>query len=78
MQAAKERQKALLASFAAQQKLFADTMLSDDSEDEPEEHEEQVFVDTHIPENTRTSTEHTDTHIQERTKMCARTHTYKY
>ena len=39
-QAAKERQKALLASFAAQQKLFADTMLSE-SEDEDEEEDEQ-------------------------------------
>ena len=45
MQAAKDRQKALLASFAAQQKLFADTM-SDSEEDEAgdqdEEHEERV------------------------------------
>ena len=34
MQAAKERQKALLASFAAQQQLFADTMLSESEEEE--------------------------------------------
>ena len=40
MQAAKERQQALLASFAAQQQLFADTMLSE-SEEEGEEADEQ-------------------------------------
>jgi hypothetical protein len=41
MAAAKQRQKALLASFAAQQRLFADTMLSD-SEEEDTLDEEQA------------------------------------
>jgi hypothetical protein len=36
------RQKALLASFAAQQKLFADTMLSDSEEEGEEQDEEQA------------------------------------
>jgi len=40
--AAKERQAAMLASFAAQQKLFSDAMLADDDEEEEEKDSESV------------------------------------